>query len=147
MQEGIMKVRTSIAAAAAAVVLGTTGALALPAMASTHNASTTLKFTATTVKTVHFTRTNIGLQETDTNSLGKVIGFDDVNLKFTSTTSGTATVAVDLTGGFLYGALTTTNGSTYTGKVTGGTGTYKGATGTINVKAAGSKAAITIVYS
>lgn len=63
-------------------------------------------------------------------------------------TSGTATVALDIKGGFLYGALATTNGTTYSGKVTGGTGPYKGATGTINVKAgAGNKASITIVYS
>ena len=41
-----MKIRTSIIAAGAAVVLGTTGAFVLPAVASAHNATTTLKFTA-----------------------------------------------------------------------------------------------------
>jgi hypothetical protein len=142
-----MKIRRSIAAAGAAVVLGTTGALVLPAAASAHSASTTLKFTATTVKTVQFSKTNIALQETDTIGT-KVIGFDDVNLVFTSPSKGTATVALDIKGGFLYGALATTNGSTFTGKVTGGTGPYKGATGTIHVQAGtGNKATITIVYS
>ncbi len=44
-----MKFRRSIAATGAAVVLGGTGALVLPAIASAHSATTTLKFTAVTV--------------------------------------------------------------------------------------------------
>jgi hypothetical protein len=144
-----MKLRKSIVAAAAAAVLGTTGALTLPAVASAHNASTTLKFTAVTVKMVTFTKTNFGLQETDVSSTGKTIGFDDVNITLTGTNSATAGVAVDLKGGFLYGALTSTNGGkTFSGKVTGGTGPYKGATGTITGKSISStKTAVTIVYS
>jgi hypothetical protein len=142
-----MKVRRSIAAVGAAVVLGTTGALALPAMASAHSASTTLKFTATTVKTLKFSASNLALQETDTIGT-KVIGFDNVNLTLRSMTSATANAAFDLKGGFLYATAVTPNGTTFTGKVTGGTGPYKGATGTINVKSGtGNKAAITIVYS
>ena len=39
-----MKLRTSLAAAGAAVVLGTTGARALPAVASAHSSTSTLKF-------------------------------------------------------------------------------------------------------
>ena len=142
-----MRVRKSIVAAGAAVVLGTTGALALPAVASAHNASTTLKFTAVTKASVKFSSTNFGLQETDI-SAGKTIGFDDVNIKGTMSSS-TASVALDIKGGFLYGVVTTTNGGkTFTGKVTGGTGTYKGATGTITGKAiASNKTAVTIVYS
>ena len=144
-----MKIRRSIAAAGAAVVLGTTGAMVLPAAASAHNASHTLKFTTVTMKRVVFTRTNFALQETDVNSMGKTIGFDNVNITFTSRNSAKANVAVDVKGGFLYGAVTTTNGGkTFSGKVTGGTGTFKGATGTITAKGlAGHKTAITIVYS
>ena len=144
-----MKIRTSITAAAAAVVLGGTGALVLPAVASAHNASHTLKFTAVTVKRIAFTKTNFGGQETDVNSTGKTIGFDNVNITFTSRTSAKANVAVDVKGGFLYGAVTTTNGGkTFSGKVTGGTGTFKGATRTITAKAITSnKTAVTIVYS
>jgi hypothetical protein len=144
-----MKIRRSIAAAGAAAVIGTTGALALPAVASAHNASHTLKFTAVTVKRIAFTRTNFGLQETDVNSAGKTIGFDDVNITFTSRTSARADVAVDVKGGFLYGSVTTTNGGkTFTGKVTGGTGTFKGATGTIVGKSiSSSKTAVTVIYS
>ena len=63
----------------------------LPAVASAHNASTTLKFTAVTVKNVIFTKTTAGLQETDVNSTGKAIGFDDVYITSTGKNSATAT--------------------------------------------------------
>ena len=143
-----MKVRRSIIAAGAAVVVGTTGALVLPAVASAHSASTTLKFTAVTTKHVSFTRTTFGNQETDVNSTGKTIGFDDVYITITGSTA-TANVALDTTGGFLYGVVTSTNGGkTFAGKVTGGTGAFKGATGTITGKAISStKTAVTIVIS
>jgi hypothetical protein len=144
-----MKIRRSIIAAGAAVVLGGTGALALPAVASAHSATHTLKFTSVTVNAVQFTKTSRGLQDTDVTSKGKTIGFDDVNLTLTSKTSGTAAVAIDISGGFLYGTVTTTNGGkTFTGKVTGGTGAFTAATGTITGKAiTSSKTAVTITYS
>ena len=45
-------------------------------------------------------------------------------------------------------AITTDGGKTFTGKVTGGTGGFKGATGTLTGKSvANNKTAITIVYS
>jgi hypothetical protein len=143
-----MKVRRSIVAAGAAVVLGTTGALVLPAVASAHNASHTLKFTAVTKSRVTFTSTTFGMQETDVSSTGKTIGFDDVYITITGSTA-TANVAVDVKGGFLYGVVTSTNGGkTFSGKVTGGTGAFKGATGTIAGKAISStKTAVTIIYS
>jgi hypothetical protein len=144
-----MRIRTSIAAAGAALVLGTTGALVLPAVASAHSASTTLKFTAVTNKSVSFTSTTNGSQETDVNSTGKTIGFDDVYVMITGPNSATANVALDIKGGLLYGMVTTTDmGKTFSGKVTGGTGAFKGATGTITAKTITStKTAITIIYS
>jgi hypothetical protein len=143
-----MKVRRSIAAAGAAVVLSTAGALVLPAVAGAHTASHTLKFTAVTKSRVTFTSTTFGMQETDVNSTGKTIGFDDVYITITGSTA-TANVAVDVTGGFLYGVVTSTDGGkTFSGKVTGGTGAFKGATGTIAGKAITStKTAVTIIYS
>jgi hypothetical protein len=143
-----MKVRKSIAAAGAAVVLGTTGALALPAVASAHNASHTLKFTAVTNKSVAFTSKAGGSQETDVNSAGKTIGFDVVYFTIRGKNSATVNAAFDIKGGLLYGTVTTTNmGKTFKGKVTGGTGAFKGATGTITAKTLrGHKTAITIVY-
>ena len=143
-----MKVRRSIVAAGAAIVLGTTGALALPALASAHNASHTLKFTAVTNKSVAFTRSTGGSQETDVNSTGNTIGFDVVYFTVRGN-SATVNVTFDIKGGLLDGTVTTTNGGkTFKGKVTGGTGTFKGATGTITAKTLpGHKTAITIVYS
>ena len=48
-----MKLRTSLAAAGAAVVLGTTGALVLPAVASAHSGTHTLKFISVQQKSVN----------------------------------------------------------------------------------------------
>jgi hypothetical protein len=143
-----MKVRRSIMAAGAAVVFGTTGALALPAVASAHNAAHTLKFTAVTNKSVAFTSKAGGSQETDVNSAGKTIGFDVVYFTIRGKNSATVNTTFDIKGGLLYGTVTTTNrGKTFKGKVTGGTEAFRGATGTITAKALrGHKTAITIVY-
>jgi hypothetical protein len=148
-RRGIMKIRRSIVAAGAAVVLSGTGALVLPAVASAHSTTHTLKFTAVTNKSINFSKTNFGNQETDVNSTGKTIGFDDVNFTITGPNTGKGRVALDIKGGFLYGAIATTNGGkTFTGKVTGGTGPYAGATGTITAKGiTRNKTAVTIIYS
>ena len=69
------------------MVLAGTGAVLLPAVASAHSASHTLKFTAVTVKSTKFTSTTFGNQETDVNSTGKTIGFDDVYITVTGSTA------------------------------------------------------------
>jgi hypothetical protein len=148
-RRAIMKIRKPAMAVAAAAVLGTTGGLALPALASTHDTSHTLTFTSETVKSVGFTKTTDGSQDTDVNSTGKTIGFDVVYGAATGRTSYTVNATVTTTGGLIYGTLTSTNsGKTFSGKVTGGTGAFTGATGTITTKAISStKTAVTIVYS
>jgi hypothetical protein len=144
-----MKIRKSIVAAAATAVLGMAGALALPAVASAHSGSHTLTFTAVDVKSAVFTKTTAGVQQTDVNSKGKTIGFDVAYETFSGKTTATVNAALDTTGGLLYATLTTTNaGKTFKGKVTGGTGAFKGATGTATAKAVTSKkTAVTITYS
>jgi hypothetical protein len=144
-----MKVRRSIVAAAAAAILGTTGALALPAVASAHDASHTLTFTTVRDKRVSFTSETFGDQGTMVSSAGKTIGFDVAYGAITGKDKGTLNLAFDISGGLLYGTVTTTNaGKTLAGKVTGGTGAFKGATGTITAKATSStKVAVTIIYS
>jgi hypothetical protein len=142
-----MKVRMSIIAAGAAVVLGTTGALVLPAVASAHSTTHTLTFTAERVSQISFTKTTSGSDGKDVNAAGKTIGFDLVYASF-GKTSGTVNLAIDTTGGLLYGTVTTTNGTSYSGKVTGGTGNFTGATGTITAKSiSNGKTAVTIKYS
>ena len=144
-----MKIRRSITATAAAVVLGGTGALVLPAVANAHNASTTLKFTATEIKDVSFTTNSYGYQETDTDSTGATIGFDDVYFTNQTCCSASANVAFDINGGLLYGRFATNGGTTFSGKVTGGSGAFKGVTGTITGTTNGTntKMKFTIVYS
>ena len=70
----------------------------------------------------------------------------------TSRTSAAVNITVDVSGGFLYGTATVSNktGAVTNGKVTGGTGSFKGATGTLKAKAlnkAGTRHAVTITYS
>ncbi len=144
-----MRFRSGITALGAAVVLSTMGGLVLPAMASTDSAAThTLKFTSVTVKSVFFTKTTGGSQDTDVNSAGKTIGFDVVYFTVTGKTTATVNAALDTKGGLLYATFTTTNSfRTFKGRVTGGTGAFKGATGTITAKAISStKTAVTIIY-
>ena len=147
-----MKLRTSLTAAGAAAILATTGALALPAVASAHSASTTLKFISVTKGSTMFTKMSGGQQDTDVNAAGKTVGFDMLYFAAASATTGNVNVTVDTTGGFLYGTLTVNfkTGATSNGKVTGGTGSFVGATGTIkgkNLNKAGTRTAVTIIYS
>jgi hypothetical protein len=145
-----MKLRTSLAAVGVAAVLGTTGALVLPAVASAHSGTHTLKFTAVQKATVMFTKTTGANQETDVNATGKTVGYDLIYFAATSPTSGAVNITVDSSGGFLYGTATVSikTGAVTNGKVTGGTGAFAGATGTITAKTVSStKHAVTITYS
>ena len=145
-----MKVRTSIIAAGAAVVLGTTGALVLPAVASAHSTHT-LKFTSVQKASITFAaNTTFGQQDTDINSTGKTIGFDMLYVKATSATRAAVNITGDFSGGFLYatGTINPNTGAFSNGKVTGGTGSFKGATGTITAKPiSNTKTAVTVTYS
>jgi hypothetical protein len=144
-----MKLRTSLAAAGAAALLGT-GALVLPAVASASSATHTLKFIAVQKGTVSFTKTTGANQETDVNAAGKTVGFDLIYFAAVSATSANVNITVDTSGGFLYGTATVNvkTGAVTNGKVTGGTGAFAKATGTIKAKAISSnKHAVTITYS
>jgi hypothetical protein len=143
-----MKIRTSIAAAGAAAVLAGAGAVMLPAMASAHSTTHTLKFTAVQLSSTQFSQTMGGSAEKDVNGAGKTIGFDAINITANPTTHQPTAgrVALSTNGGFLYGTLKF--GKAITGTVTGGTGTFKGATGTITAKPLSStRTAVTITYT
>jgi hypothetical protein len=146
-----VKIRKSFAAAGVAALIGA-GALALPAAASANSATHTLKFISVTKKSVSFTKTTGGQQDTDVNAAGKTVGFDMLYFSATSSTTGNLNVTVDTTGGFLYGTATVnfSTGAVTNGKVTGGTGSFAGATGTFktkNLNKAGTRTAVTITYS
>jgi hypothetical protein len=146
-----MKIRTYLTAAGAAVVLGTTGALVLPAIASANSATHTLKFISVQKATVTFSKTTQGEQDTDVNAAGKTIGFDELYFAANPTTGvAAANVTGDFNGGMLYGTFTANfkTGKVTNGKVTGGTGAFAGATGTIKVTSISStKTAVTITYT
>ena len=145
-----LNIRTSIAAAGAVALLGA-GAIVLPAVASASSATHTLKFISVQKSTVMFTKTTGANQDTDI-AAGNTIGFDMIYFAATSATSGNVNITGDVSGGFLYGTGTINfkTGAFSNGKVTGGTGAFAGATGTIkakNLNAAGTRTAVTITYS
>jgi hypothetical protein len=148
-----MNLRTSLAAAGAAVILGTTGALLLPAAASAHSSTGTLKFTSVEEASLFFTKTVEGQQDTDLNKAGKTVGYNDLYIAGDPTTgTGAGNATVDTNGGMVYSTFTInfSTGVVTNGEVTGGTGSFAGATGTFAAKAlnkAGTKYAITITYS
>lgn len=147
-----MKVRTSVIAACAAVVLGTTGALLVPAAASAHSATHTLKFISVIKTSIFFTQTTGAQQDTDVNAAGKTVGFDMLYFTVNSATTAAVNLTVATNGGFLYGTGTvnTTTNAFSKGKVTGGTGAFAGAAGTIKAKPlnkAATRTAVTITYS
>ncbi len=144
-----MKLRTSIAAVGAAALLGS-GAFALPALASPHGATHTLKFISVTKNMVSLTKTSVGFQATDVSKAGKIVGFDEIYGAATSATTSSANVAIVIKGGIMYGTfdINLKTGKITDGTVTGGTGAFLGATGTFTVKTINnSKSAVTITYS
>ena len=146
-----MKIRTPVAAVGAAALLGA-GALVLPVAASASSATHTLKFVSVTKQALMFTKTTGASQDTDVNAAGKAVGFDMIYFSATSGTAAAVNITVDTTGGFLYGTATANiqTGAITNGKVTGGTGAFKGVTGTIkakNLNKQGTRTAVTITYS
>jgi hypothetical protein len=146
-----MKIRTAIAAATGAALLGT-GALALPAAVASPTAAThTLSFISLQKNSTMFTKMTGGQQDTDVTMAGKTVGFDMLYFAATSSSGAILNLTVDTKGGFLYGtaAFNFNTGVISHGKVTGGTGAFKGATGTVkakNLNSAGTRTAVTITY-
>ena len=144
-----MKVRASIAAVGTMAALGLTGAVLLPAAAGARTVTHTLTFTAVQQATANFSKTTGGSADKDVDKAGKVIGFDVLRFAFDPKTGTTSIgVALDTAGGFLYSVLHESSTPVTHGTVTGGTGTYAGATGTITAKSnkAGTRTAVTITY-
>jgi hypothetical protein len=107
----------------------------------------TLKFNSVTDKTVNFTDASVS-QDHDEDSTGKTIGFDNTYVTTTGDTA-TADAALAMDGGFLYATFTSQDGGqNWSGTVTGGTGKFKGATGTVTAKASSpTELAVTVDYS
>ena len=146
-----MRVRTPIAAVAAAALVGT-GAFMLPAVAaSARSATHTLQFISVTKASVNFSASAGAQQDTDVNAKGKVVGYDMLYFTIVSRTTAVVNITGATKGGMLYatGKVNLNTGAFSNGKVTGGTGAFKGATGTItakNLNKAGTRTAVKIIY-
>jgi hypothetical protein len=132
-----------LAAAGVAVVpqLGS----AAPAKATTH----TLKLVATETASHSVGRTRFLGADTDRNpSTHKVVGYDSITGRFNAKT-GVVKIdaAVALKGGIITAHLVG-QGQTnaFDGKITGGTGSYRGIHGTIQTTGKGKKTFITFKY-
>jgi hypothetical protein len=122
--------------AGALVASGVGGAVALSADASTSSGvgakTHTIKFNSITKAGHQLSKNYFAGVDVDKKK-GKVVGYDTISGTFDrSTQTIHIDVAVSLKGGLLYGKVSATGPSTdLSGKVTGGTGKFKGATGTI----------------
>ena len=134
-----------------AIAAITAGAFLMPAGASSNRATRhTLRFTATVQQSTNFSPNSFGQDEVDTNAAGQIIGFDVINGVFNPrTNTAKGRVAFSTRGGILYGSLRFSDGPVTHGRVTGGTGKFKGAKGTIygrNLNASGTRTAVTVTY-
>ena len=124
-------------------------ALASPHAASSHAASHMMSFTAVTKASVGFSDASAGVQQTDVNKAGKVVGFDETYGVAVSASAVDNYLTLDTNGGLLYGTYTLNlvTGKISDGKVSGGTGAYKYATGTLAATAISAhKYSIKITY-
>ena len=109
------------------------GAFAVPALASPHAVAHTMTFISVTKASIGFGGTSAGVQQTDVNEAGKVVGFDETYGVAVSARAVDNDLTLDTNGGLLYGTYTLNlvTGKISDGKVSGGTGAYKHATGTL----------------
>lgn len=136
-----------IASAGAVLAAGivTVSAVAGAAPAATTNH--TIKLIATQTATHNFSRSSAAEADTD-RSRGKVIGYNVLALNFTKT-GGLILGSFATQGGVLDFRLPLTNSKTLHGRITGGSGRFAGAMGTIaatELNNAGTKTAVTIVW-
>ena len=147
-----MKHRITIAAIATTAALGGTCAFLAPiASASPSAAKThTLTFIAVQESMLNYSQTVNIVQEKDVTKSGKVIGYDMLHVVFNpKTETAKLSVVFAADGGFLYGVAHASSSPVIHGTVTGGTGIFTGAVGTIlakNLNNAGTKTAITVKY-
>jgi hypothetical protein len=98
----------------------------------------------------NYSQTISSQQDRDVNQAGKVVGYDLLYLVFNpKTETAKLNFTAVTSGGFVYGVATASSSPVIHGTVTGGTGAFKGAAGTIvarNLNPSGSRTAVTIRY-
>jgi hypothetical protein len=147
-----MKHRNAIAAIATATALAGTGAVVVPAASASTSApkTRTLSFTSVQEAVHNYSPTISSQQDRDVNKAGKVVGYALLYLVFNpKTETAKLNFTAVTSGGFVYGVASASSSPVIHGTVTGGTGAFKGAVGTIvarNLNPSGSKTAVTITY-
>jgi hypothetical protein len=136
-----------VASAGAALVAGviTVSAVAGAAPATTNH---TIKLIATQIASHQFSRSTAAEADVDRHQ-GKVIGYDVLSEKFSSTGGVIRGAYAPPGGGNFFFEIPITKTKTLHGKITGGSGPFAGVRGTIaarNLNSAGTKTAVTIVY-
>jgi hypothetical protein len=139
--------------ALALAALGSAGAvgiaaIAMPALASSESTTHTLKFIVVDQKQTQPSKRTF-VEDDQAKRGGKVIGFGILDGRITSSTGGVGVVAFGTKGGLIYAKVTINNTPTTNGTITGGTGSFKGAKGTIsvtNLNKSGTRATVTIHY-
>ena len=146
-----MKHRIAIATIATAAALSGAGAVLVPAASASPSAvkSHTITFTSVEEATVNYPH-SAAQQDRDVNKAGKVIGYDVLYSVFNpKTMSAKINFTAVTNGGVVYGVASAGASPVIHGTVTGGTGVYKGAAGTIlarNLNKAGTRTSVTITY-
>ena len=138
-----------VAAASAVLTLASVSPSFASSAAKPATVAHTLKFISVEKGSVNLSKTMAAQQDTDVNSKGKVIGYDE--LYFASgKTSAAGWATLDVDGGFIYATFTVNfkTGAITNGKVTGGARAFKGATGKLTAKdLSNTRTAVTITYT
>lgn len=145
-----MKVRRLIAGIGAAAVVGS-GGLLLTTDASAKSAPHILRFVSAEANAIQYSATALAATDEAFSTSGQLIGFDVLHFT-TNPVSGKVRIdaAVDVEGGVIYGTLTSASISSpiIIGRVTGGTGAFRDAAGTITATAeSATKSLVTVVFT
>lgn len=143
-----MNIRALIAGVGAAAVVGTGGLVLTSTVASAQSKPQTLTFYTATVKSFASSSSRSTLIESVDNSSGKLVGFEVENVsEAINAPVITHDDVVYLASGVIDGTVRNAAAGRYTGKVTGGSGSYKHAAGTIVTSPDGAKTKVTITLT
>jgi hypothetical protein len=144
-----MNIRALIAGVGAAAVVGTGGLALTSTVASAQSKPQTLTYYTATLKSVAYSSTRSAVTESVYNSSGKLIGFEvETVSRAINAPITTFEDVIYLEAGVINATVTPSRAAGHGGgKVTGGTGTYSKAAGTITIGPDGAKAKVTIVLT
>jgi hypothetical protein len=128
--------KRTLAVCGTSALLAVTGVAGSTMLNSADAALTThhMRFVAYSDRNIRFGQTTFGGTEIDRRN-GHRVGFDVISGKFNLTThSVTIYVSVARRGGLLHAKVHDVSNTRYVGRVTGGSGRFKGASGTVTAQ-------------